>query len=241
MLTGVNVVLGCGYYTKYALPQEVVDESEAILTENLINEIQYGIGDTGIRPGVIGEIGITPNIQDWDEKTLRIAAKAHRETGLPVYIHIQAVPLVPGFTGNPNGVEVLHLLERLKVNLERVVICHVDAQSKPDYQREVLKTGAYLEFDHFGEEFYVETADFLMDRDYDRIDAMQTLIEEGYTDQLLMSQDVCLKTDLVSFGGWGYAHILRNIVPIMRTRGWESRTIEAIMVDNPKKLLNVGP
>ena len=31
MLTGVNVVLGCGYYTKYALPQEVVDESEAIL------------------------------------------------------------------------------------------------------------------------------------------------------------------------------------------------------------------
>ena len=179
MLTGVNVVLGCGYYTKYALPQEVVDESEAILTENLINEIQYGIGDTGIR--------------------------------------------------------------RLKVNLERVVICHVDAQSKPDYQREVLKTGAYLEFDHFGEEFYVETADFLMDRDYDRIDAMQTLIEEGYTDQLLMSQDVCLKTDLVSFGGWGYAHILRNIVPIMRTRGWESRTIEAIMVDNPKKLLNVGP
>jgi predicted metal-dependent phosphotriesterase family hydrolase len=44
MLTGVNVVLGCGYYTKYALPQEVVDESEAILTENLINEIQYGIG-----------------------------------------------------------------------------------------------------------------------------------------------------------------------------------------------------
>ena len=175
MLTGVNVVLGCGYYTKYALPQEVVDESEAILT------------------------------------------------------------------GNPNGVEVLQLLERLKVNLERVVICHVDAQSKPDYQREVLKTGAYLEFDHFGEEFYVETADFLMDRDYDRIDAMQTLIEEGYTDQLLMSQDVCLKTDLVSFGGWGYAHILRNIVPIMRTRGWESRTIEAIMVDNPKKLLNVGP
>ena len=170
MLTGVNVVLGCGYYTKYALPQEVVDES-----------------------------------------------------------------------GNPNGVEVLQLLERLKVNLERVVICHVDAQSKPDYQREVLKTGAYLEFDHFGEEFYVETADFLMDRDYDRIDAMQTLIEEGYTDQLLMSQDVCLKTDLVSFGGWGYAHILRNIVPIMRTRGWESRTIEAIMVDNPKKLLNVGP
>ena len=155
MLTGANVVPSCGNYTKYALPQEVVDESEAILTENLMNEIRYGIGDTGIRPGVIGEIGITPNIQDWDEKTLRIAAKPHREAGLPVYIHTQAVPLVPGFAGNPNGVEVLQFLER-------VVICHVGAQSKPDYQREVLKTGAYLEFDHFGEEFYVETADFLM-------------------------------------------------------------------------------
>ena len=70
---------------------------------------------------------------------------------------------------------------------------------------------------------------------------MQSLIEEGYTDQPLMSQDVCLNTDLVSFGGWGYAPILRNIVPIRRTRVWESRTIEAIMADNPKNLINVGP
>ena len=238
-LTGINVVMGSGYYTKYALSEEIVTTPESELTHQLIEELQYGIGATGIRPGVIGEVGITPNVGEWDEKTLRIAAEGHRESGLPIYIHIQAVPLVPGFTGNPNGIEVLRILESLKVDLEKVVICHCDAQSKPEYQLEVAKAGAYVEFDHFGKEFYVETSDFLLDRDYDRIDAMQVLIEAGYSDQLLMSQDICLKSDLVSFGGWGYAHILTNIVPILRTRGWDFETIKKIMVDNPGRLLNV--
>ena len=238
MLTGINVVMGCAYYTKFSLPDEIINESEATLTHSLIDEIEHGVGDTGIKPGVIGEVGITPNIEAWDEKTLRISAEAHRESGLPIYIHIQAVPLVPGFTGNPNGVEVIRILEKLKVDITKVVICHCDAQSKIDYQREICKAGAYIEFDHFGEEFYVASSDFLMDRDYDRIDTMQALIDEGYGDQLLMSQDVCFKTDLVRYGGWGYAHILKNLVPIMKKRGWGSH-IEKIMVVNPKRLLDV--
>ena len=238
-LTGINIILGCAYYTKYSLPNEIINTSESELISGLIHEIQFGIDATGIRPGVIGEVGITPNIEAWDEKTLRIAAEAHRESGLPIYIHIQAVPLVPGFTGRPNGIEVLRILEKLKVDLRRVVICHCDARSNPEYQLDVVKMGAFVEFDHFGEEFYVDTADYLLDRDYDRVDAMQNLIEAGFTDQLLMSQDVCLKTDLVSFGGWGYAHILRNMVPYMMQRGWSSDTIHKIMVENPRRLLNV--
>lgn len=239
VLSGINVVLGCGYYTKNTLAKEIIEEPETNLMSDLVHEIQFGIGATGIRPGVIGEIGISPNMEEWDEKTLRISAQAHRETGLPIYIHIQAVPLIPGFTGNPNGIEVLRVLEKLKVNIEKVVVCHSDAQINLEYQREVLSTGAFLEFDHFGEEFYVETADFLMDRDFDRIKAMGALIEDGYAGQLLMSQDVCFKTDLVSFGGWGYAHILNNIVPVMYNWGWKSETIERIMIENPKKILNV--
>lgn len=238
-LTGLNIVMGCGYYTKYSLPRSILDESESRLTKALVDEIRSGVGLTGIRPGAIGEVGIGPTIEEWERKSLQVSAEAHRETGLPIFVHLQAVPLVPGFTGRQCGTEVIDVLEGLGVNPGRVVICHTDARIDLGYVRDVLKRGVYAEFDHFGEEFYVESADFLMSRDYDRILAMKELIDDGYADRLLMSQDTCFKTDLVAFGGWGYAHILNNIVPIMLRWGISKESVRTIMVENPKRLLDV--
>jgi len=238
-LTGLNIVMGCGYYTRYSLPRATVDESESSLTKALVHEIQSGVGLTGIRPGAIGEIGVGPAIEEWERKSLKISAEAHRETGLPIFVHIQAVPLVPGFTGRQCGVEVIDLLESFGVDPQRVVICHTDARIDLRYIKDLLKRGVYAEFDHFGEEFYVESADFLMSRDYDRVLAMKELIDDGYADRLLMSQDTCFKTDLVAFGGWGYAHILNNIVPIMLRWGISKESVQTIMVENPQRILDV--
>jgi phosphotriesterase-related protein len=239
-LTGLNILMGCGYYLKHHLPRSVLEEKEPTLTKALINEIRFGVGYTGIRPGVIGEIGIGPAIEEWERKSLKIAAEAHKETGLPIFVHVQAVPLVPGFTGRQCGIEVIDVLESLGVDPQRVVICHTDARIDLGYIKDVLKRGVYAEFDHFGEEFYVESADFLMSRDYDRILAIKELISDGYADRLLMSQDTCFKTDLVAFGGWGYAHILNNIVPIMLRWGIRKESVHTMMVDNPERVLDVG-
>ncbi|MBN1834253.1 MAG: hypothetical protein JW820_00310 [Spirochaetales bacterium] len=238
-LTGLNIVMGCGFYTRYSLPEAILKQSEAELTEALVREIRCGVGLTGIRPGAIGEVGVGPAIEEWERKSLKISAQAHRETGLPIFVHVQAVPLVPGFTGRQCGVEVIDLLEGFGVDPQAVVICHTDARIDLGYIEQLLRKGAYAEFDHFGEEFYVESADFLMSRDYDRILAMKELIDKGYADRLLMSQDTCFKTDLVAFGGWGYAHILNNIVPIMLRWGISRESVGTIMVENPKRILDV--
>ncbi len=42
---------------------------------------------------------------------------------------------------------------------------------------------------------------------------------------------------LVSYGGWGYAHLLREVVPLMRIYGIAEEDIPTMMVENPKRLL----
>ena len=237
--TAIEIIMGCGYYLKEALPEPILKETESNLIKKMINEVYYGAGKTNIRAGVIGEIGIGPEIGDWEKKILRISSKVQIETGLAIYVHIQAVPAVPGFSGELKGIEVLKILEKEGANLDKVVICHVDAKIDLVYIKNIIKSGAYVEFDHFGEEFYIDASDFLMDRDIDRVTAIKELIDLGHTNKILISQDICLKIDLVSYGGWGYSHILKNIVPMMLKRGIGREDIDTIMINNPMKLLDI--
>ena len=237
-ITGINIVMGCGYYMSSTLPDYILKKSESDLVKNMLKEIYYGVGNTNIKPGVIGEIGMGPVIEDWGKKLLKIATKVQKETGLPIFVHILAVP-VAGFTGKLQGLKAIDILKRNGANLEKVVICHTDAQIDLDYIKKIISSGAYTEFDHFGEEFYVEYCDFFMDRDIDRINAIKILVEGGYIKRILISQDVCFKTDLISYGGGGYAHILNNLVPIMLKRGISKESISTIMIENPQELLDI--
>ena len=57
------------------------------------------------------------------------------------------------------------------------------------------------------------------------------------TDKVLIAQDICLKTDLVRYGGPGYGYILAHIVPRMKSRGYSDEAVDGILVDNPKRVL----
>lgn len=237
--TGLNIVMGTGYYLRQSLPDCLTNASETELIESIVNEARFGIGSSQIRPGIIGEIGINPIIGEWDKKLLRVVSKAQRETGLPLSIHIQAVPTIPGFNPQLNGLDVLKILKKEGAFIDKVVICHADAKIDLEYIKEIIGFGAFVEFDHFGKEFYYREADFLMDRDMDRVLALRELIRMGFTNNLLISQDVCLKTDLVRYGGFGYAHILNDVVPVMLRKGITREEVDILMVENPKRLLNV--
>lgn len=237
--TGVHIVVAGGFYVRESLPASTVDADEEELARGMIEEMQAGIGRSGIRPGIIGEIGISAQIGEWDRKVLGAAARAQRETGRAISVHIQAVPTLKEFSGELNGIEALRILERAKADLSRVIVCHTDAKTDPSYLKRIMALGSYAELDHLGKDFYFSESDFLMDRDMDRVLAIRQLIEEGGADRILISQDVCLRTDLVAYGGFGYAHILEHIVPLMRRKGIGPDAIHTIMVENPKRLLDV--
>lgn len=236
--TGVKIVIGTGYYVKQTLSKEAINKSEGDLTKDIVYEIQNGIQDTKIKPGIIGELGVSTIIEDWDRKLLRVAVNSQKETGLPISIHIQAVPTLKSFS-EPNGLEVLRILEKEGAQINKVAICHTDAQINLKYIKNITKSGAHAEFDHFGKDFYFKEADFLMDRDIDRVLALKELISSGYIRNILISQDVCMKTDLIKYGGFGFTHILRNIVPIMIAKGIKKDEIDILMMENPKEFLNI--
>ena len=76
--------------------------------------------------------------------------------------------------------------------------------------------------------------------DAERIDQIRLLIDDGHLDQVLASQDVCLKTRLVRYGAGGYAHIPANVMGWMAAKGMSEAEIEQIVITNPARMLAVS-
>ena len=225
--SGVQVVTCTGFYLARSHPAHVAPASVEALADEMIGEIREGIGDTGIRPGIIGEIGLGEpmyaaghtgdEMHPDEEKVLRAAGRAQRATGLPITVHI--------YNYRPNRLAhlALDVLEAEGVALDRVVIGHLDVRIDVDYAASVAERGAYAEFDTFGIEAYLDSTLSEYPRDTERVTALVELVARGYLERLLISHDVCTKMQLAAFGGWGYAHISRHIEPRLRKAGLSER------------------
>jgi Predicted metal-dependent hydrolase with the TIM-barrel fold len=228
--TGLNIVMGTGYYSSHTGAEIIDNSSEVEITNKIIKEFENGVGTTGIKPGIIGEIAVWDFNNELDIKNLRASAKAQREIGCGLNIH---QPL-----WEENGNKILDILEKESVNLEKVVISHCDTTiDDMDYHEALAKRGVYVEYDLFGAEFMSYEGKFLPS-DGDRIKAIKELIKRGYLDHILISHDACHKISFVRWGGWGYGHILRHIIPRLRQEGLKEDQISTIIKENPKRLLS---
>ena len=245
--SGVNIITGCGYYKVAGHPPDMAERSVEDLTAEIVHELESGIGDTGVRPGVIGEIATGSPLYTvprdvWDlrdhvdmvpneEKVLRAAGRAHIETGAPVSVHIY------NYRPNRMAHHALDILSSEGADLERVAICHLDTRPDPDYVASVADRGAFVEFDTFGMEQYNDIDLTQALRDTERIKLVMDTIERGYVDHILLSQDVCWKTLMVEYGGWGYAHLSKHIEPRLLKAGASAEDIHAMRVANPTRWL----
>jgi phosphotriesterase-related protein len=227
--TGLNVVMGSGYYIASSHPPETRGWPAEKIADQIAQEFADGVKHTGIRPGVIGEIGIS-DLENGDEVgMLRAAAMAQQQTGAPLYIH------PPIF--EKKGLAILDIVEQAGADVSKVVLCHCDpTMADEQYHAALARRGAFIEFDQFGVEF-VATEGFFLPRDIDRIRAVRRQIELGNVGNLLLSQDVSFKICLVRYGGWGYAHILRDLLPFMKREGISDGQLHTMLVDNPRRLL----
>ena len=233
--TKVNIIASTGFYVESNHPDYVEKYSIEKLAGIMIDEIKKGIDDTGIRAGVIGEIGISRSMLPDEEKVLRASAIAQKETGVAEYIHI--------WPFGSEGIKVMDILEKTEIDPGKVVIGHVDGKIDFDYYRELLKRGVNIGFEHFGKEFREEIGNdfYLIPNDLERTLAIRQLLEEDETnlEKIMISTDRCLKMEMTAYGGFGYEHILKNIVPMMKKLGFEQRHIDTLLVENPRRLLEV--
>lgn len=233
--TGINVVMGTGFYVYSSHPEELKSMSEEEIADLMVKEITEGAEGTGIKAGIIGEIGISEIFNDDERRVLRAAAIAHKKTGVAVLVHIN-----PWTT---NGLEAAQILLDNGVSPDKIAISHVDVEDDMEYMKKLLDMGVYIEFDNFGKEYYVNrevrNAGYgLFVRDTHRVACIKELIDAGYKNQLLLSCDVCLKTCLRTYGGWGYDHVLVNIVPMLEDEGVSNEDIMLMLKENPARFLD---
>ncbi|MCH8062488.1 MAG: aryldialkylphosphatase, partial [Chloroflexi bacterium] len=80
-------------------------------------------------------------------------------------------------------------------------------------------------------------SDFDMPSDAQRLDFIMYVVDRGFGDRVLMAQDICTNHRLVKYGGHGYGHIVQNIVPRMRRKGFTQEAIHKAVIENPARIL----
>lgn len=235
METGLNVVVGAGFYVEGAQAAQAKEMSVEQIERQIVREVQQGIGHSGIRAGIIGEIGVSHEMFPFERKSLTAACRAQVQTGAPLMIHIN-----PWST---QGLQAMEIVQAHGIAPNRVVICHSDVENRQDYIQRLLDMGVYIEFDNFGKEMATDPWDIKPGSgrfvtDWERVHLLKKLIDTGYEKQLLFSCDVCLKTLLHAYGGWGYDHVLTHILPMLREVGIKEETFKHILVDNPAAWLD---
>lgn len=229
--TGVNVVGGSGYYIHPAHPEGMEQKTVEILAREIISDITSGTPGTQVRAGLIGEIGTSSPLHPNEEKCLRAAAFAHQETGAPVSIHPGHHPESP--------MQSVQILREAGVDPRRIVMSHIENRYREntDLYCQLADTGCNLGFDTFGREMYVESMGRQHPSDDLRIEMICRLIRLGYGGQIMLAQDCCYKSDLTHYGGYGYGHILENILPRFRKKGLSEQEIQTMLVGNPQRFL----
>ena len=236
--TGLNVVMGSGWYQKLYHPDNMDDLTVEDMADVIIADITVGVGDTGIRSGIIGEVGIEGDpIEPNEVKSLQASVRASRATGAAISLH-------QGGLGREK-LQTMAIMGEEGVDPSRVIYGHCDSVADDlPLLLELLDQGVYIQFDNMGrvgvpldlkppnpKEHFAAALNALI------VAAIPQLIEAGYADRLLLSQDVCTKVQLKRYGGTGYSYLLETFLPHLRNRGVSEAHIRMMMVDNPKRVL----
>jgi len=225
---GVSIVLGTGHYFDAYLDPDWWDRhSVDAIAEHLVADLTEEIPGTGVRAGFLGEIGSDlPYITAREERSFRATGRAAARTGVLVSTH------APTF---PTGRAQLELLRAEGVEADRVVIGHADTVKTPQYSLDLLRRGAWIEYDCMmtcksgGRINQIELAR--------RIDYLKVVIDAGYAGKVLLSQDVSQRSQQHASGGPGLTFLVEEFTEAALAAGIESEVLHSILRDNPRRAM----
>ena len=228
--TGINVVMGSGYYVDMVHPDDVDRKTEREIADEIVSDIETGVAQTGIRSGIIGELGCSLPLAPNERKVLRAGAQAQRETGAAITIH-------PG-RSDAAPFEIVDILREAGADVTRVVMGHLDRTIfDVNTLLRLAEQGCYLEYDFFGwEASQFSLSEHDMPNDGRRLELIKTLVDHGYGDKVVVAQDMFGKHRRVKYGGHGFAHVMENIAPRLQEK-LGAVDAERILTGNPAELL----
>jgi phosphotriesterase-related protein len=243
---GVQVVACTGFYVSKSWPEKYKGKSVAELAKVMYGEIEYGIENTGILPGVL-KIGMGPFTQD-EERALRAAAQVAKDTGLSLTIH----------PSEGLGTDALHDVRVIKeegLATERVVIAHMGGswienslktlimhpeswRMDMSYAKRLLDTGVTICTEFLGQNVSDELGGSVGTNDWQRLAGIYALIRQGYAKQIVLGTDLCCKMLTRRYGGEGYLRLWNFALPTLRDLvGVPQSVLDQIMIHNPARIL----
>ena len=227
--SGLNVVMGSGIFLDPVHGPEHLDGSVREIADRIVRDLTVGAQGTNIRAGFIGEIFVGQPFTNRERNSLAGACLAQRETGVPIQIHM------PGWYRL--GDEVLDFVAAQGVPMQSVVLCHSNPSGDDyEYQTRLLKRGIYLQYDMIGMQVFYADQQAPCTSDEDDARNIARLVQAGYGDRVLMSQDIFMKILLRANGGPGYGHIVEFFLPRLARHGVPLQQGIAMMTDNPRRL-----
>jgi phosphotriesterase-related protein len=260
-VTGVNIVMGTGWYRWPFHPDWLKKKSVDDLAQMMINDIVFGVDGSSIKSGIIGEIPIDPYsvvvsgaLLSSEELATRRRAQMQRANAADAALSdviesdelkvLRAAARAARATGAAlslhyltSSLQPLDIIEAEGLPLDRVIVGHADSLLKyhEGAARKMLARGVTLELDYGLQ--YTAVQGPVNEAQKQILDTAAKFILEGHEKQILLSHDMCGRLNLSRYGGSGLTWISTFVIPYLRRAGVNDAQIRSITVDNPKRLL----
>lgn len=226
--TGVTVILGTGHYFDHYFDVDWFERnSTEQIAEYLVADLEEEIPGTGVRAGFVGEVASDlPYVTAREERSFRASGRAAARTGVMVTTH------APTF---PTAETQIDILTQEGVEPERIVIGHTDTVKSLEYSLDLLKRGVYVEYDcMMAVKSGGEVAEHELRR---RVEYLRELVELGYAERMLLSQDVSQRSHQAALGGPGLTFVFEEFAEAAIAAGVEPEVLEMISAENPRRAL----
>ena len=225
---GMHIVAGVGVYLDRPHPEWIGKLTDDALTSCFTSAVTDRVDGADYRAGILGLVGTSEPITSSEERVLGASGAAAGATGVPLVVRLDP--------SARRGPEVLRLLESAGCPPSQVIFGNVDEFAEIEYLAELASTGATLEW-CFGNEAYYRDG-YKDPTDAERLEALGALLERGLAGSCVLGCSVWTKTQLRAYGGMGYDHMMRRIVPELTRRGVGESLVHEMLVANPARLLD---
>ncbi len=218
----LHILCSTGFYLKEYHPAYLTNMPAEEIAEIFVQELTQGIDGTGICAEIIGELGCSDEaFAPQEQKIYQAGAIAQTRTGKPIITH---TPMAL------HSEEITALLLRYGAKPEKVCLGHMDLGESVAPILKAVKQGFFVAFDTIGKDSYRTTAH--------RVSMLLTLLEKGYAEQILLSEDISRKSYFAKNGGYGYSGLMERFLPELRKAGVDEQTLNQLLCLNVRKFLS---
>ncbi|MEW6270877.1 MAG: phosphotriesterase-related protein [Thermodesulfobacteriota bacterium] len=240
--SGMRIICTTGAYFEeqgltYTFANLPLDDIAAIYEK----EITEGIGETGIKAGLIKIATGNHHVSEYERKLLVAAARAAKRCDVPLISHTQE---------GSCGLDQIEIVTAEGVPPHRLLVGHSDGIDDPEYHRAIVRGGSYIGFDRLGITIILP--------DEVRVKNIASLVRDGWGKQVCLSHDtICaswLGRPIIGPGqvldpaliptmlpSWTPTHLFERVIPMLLDAGVAESAIYSMLDENPARWFRGTP